>query len=70
MEESRNRSHSTILPASSAGRITSRTCSIRAAAYSSASHSADMPSESRLNMISRILSAIGQPPGSRVFTTS
>ena len=70
MLESKNRSQSTILPNLNAGSTTERTCSMRAAAYSSASHSADMPLESRLRITSRIRSAIGHPPGSRVAVTS
>ena len=70
MLESKNRSQITILPNFSAGSMTSRTCSAREAAYSSASHSGDMPLESRLRMTSRMRSEMGQPPGSRVSTTS
>ena len=70
MLESRKRSQITILPRLSAGSITELTCSAREAAYRSASHSADMPVESRLKSTSRILSEIGQPPGSRDSTTS
>ena len=70
MLESKNRSQITILPDLSAGSTTSRTCSAREAAYSSASHSADMPLESSDSITSRMRSEMGQPPGSRVSTTS
>ena len=70
MLESRKRSQITILPRRMAGSMTSRTCSTREAAYRSASHSADMPLESRLSMTSRMRSEIGQPPGSLVNTVS
>ncbi len=65
-----NLSHTTKRPASSAGRMRSSIWSARAAAKNRASASAPKCSAAPERRICRIASAPGEPPGSRVSSTS
>src|SRR5262245_34780035 len=67
--ESANRSHTTQCPASSAGRMSWRTWSSRAAANRIASACDPNGCAAPLSTTWRMASAPGEPPGSRVSTT-